>query len=221
MAARDGEAQLATLPVVVHAVVEAVLAGGVEHQDVHDEVQVALDEGAVAAVGLVGPLDAVQVPIGPVDVIAVLRQAEGVREVVGDHNPLLACTGTHGTVTATARAPCGANRFNLQPWKPDQSHRAFGHFGERAGSTEAGRPATLRPGNTTPTERGKCTQHPPKQHRRERARWPLCVIAVSRKQLKHPSIGKWIGQRWIFLKWQGRSDKKERRQRRRMSELSD
>lgn len=115
MATRDGEAQLATLPVVVHAVVEAVLAGGVEHQDVHDEVQVALDEGAVAAIGLVGPLDAVQVPIGPVDVIAVLRQAEGVREVVGDHNPLLACTGTHGTVTATARAPHGANRFNLQP----------------------------------------------------------------------------------------------------------
>ena len=64
VAAGHGEAQLPTLPVAVHAVVEAVLPGGVEHQDVHDEVQVALDEGAVPAAGLVGPLDAVQVQPG-------------------------------------------------------------------------------------------------------------------------------------------------------------
>lgn len=107
VAAGDGQAQLATLPVVVHAVVEAVLAGGVEHQDVHHEVQVALDEGAVPAAGLVGPLDAVQVPVCPVDVITVLGQAEGVREIICDHDPLLTCAETRGRGVSqgTAWAP--------------------------------------------------------------------------------------------------------------------
>ena len=107
VAAGDGEAQLATLPIVVHAVVEAVLAGGVEHQDVHHEVQVALDEGAVPAAGLVGPLDAVQVPVCPVDVIAVLGQTEGVREVIRNHDPLLTCVETRrrGVSQGTTWAP--------------------------------------------------------------------------------------------------------------------
>lgn len=107
VAAGDGEAQLAALPVAARAVVEAVLAGGVEHQDVHHEVQVALDQGAVPAAGLVGPLDAVQVPICPVDVIAVLGQAEGVREVIRNHDPLLTCAETRGRGVSQgpARAP--------------------------------------------------------------------------------------------------------------------
>lgn len=107
VAAGDGEAQLATLPVAACAVVEAVLAGGVEHQDVHHEVQVALDQGAVPAAGLVGPLDAVQVPICPVDVIAVLGQAEGVREIIRNHDPLLTCAETRGRGVSQgpARAP--------------------------------------------------------------------------------------------------------------------
>lgn len=91
----DGEAQLPTLPVAVHAVIEAILAGGVKHQEVHHEVQVALDEGAVPATGLVSPLDAVEVPVRPVDVVAVLSQAKGVREVIGNHDPPLTCVETH------------------------------------------------------------------------------------------------------------------------------
>lgn len=109
VAAGDSEAQLPTLPVVVHAVIEAILAGGVEHQDVHHEIQVALDEGAVPATGLVGSLNAVQVPVCPVDVITVLRQAEGVREVIGNHDPLLTCVEAHGhrVSNGAARASCG------------------------------------------------------------------------------------------------------------------
>jgi hypothetical protein len=104
VASWDGKAQLPALAIAVHAVIEAILAGGVEHQDVHHEVQVALDESAVPAVGLVSPLDAVQSPVGPIDVIAVLCQAEGVREVISDHDPVLTCTGTQHTQSATAQS---------------------------------------------------------------------------------------------------------------------
>lgn len=89
----DGEAQLPTLAVAVHAVVQAILTGGVEHQDVHDEVQVTLDEGAVPPAGLVGPFNAMQVPVSPVDVIAILSQAKGVGQIVGYHHALLTCAG--------------------------------------------------------------------------------------------------------------------------------
>lgn len=94
VASGDGEAQLPTLAIVVHAVIEAILTGGVEHQDVHDEVQVTLDEGAVPPAGLVSPFNAMQVPVSPVDVIAVLSQAKGVRQIVGYHHTLLTCVGT-------------------------------------------------------------------------------------------------------------------------------
>lgn len=65
-----------------------------EYQDVHDKVQVTLDEGAVPATGLVGPFNAMQVPVSPVDVIAILSQAKGVRQIVGYHHALLTCVGT-------------------------------------------------------------------------------------------------------------------------------
>lgn len=94
MASRDGKAQLPTLAIAVHAVVEAILTGGVEHQDVHDKVQVTLDEGAVPPAGLVSPFNAMQVPVSPVDVITILGQAKGVRQIVGYHHALLTCAGT-------------------------------------------------------------------------------------------------------------------------------
>lgn len=94
VASRDGKAQLPTLAIAVHAVVEAILTGGVEHQDVHDEVQVTLDEGAVPPAGLVSPFNAMQVPVSPVDVITILGQAKGVRQIVGYHHALLTCAGT-------------------------------------------------------------------------------------------------------------------------------
>lgn len=97
VASRDGEAQLPTLAIAVHAVVEAVLTGGVEHQDVHDKVQVALDEGAVLPAGLVCPFDTVQVPVSPVDVIAVLSQAKGVGQIICYHHSILTCVGSQHT----------------------------------------------------------------------------------------------------------------------------
>lgn len=97
VASRDGKAQLPTLAIAVHTVIEAILTGGVEHQDVHDEVQVALNEGAVLSAGLVSPLNTMQVPVSPVDVIAVLCQAKGVGQVIGYHHALLTCVGTQHT----------------------------------------------------------------------------------------------------------------------------
>lgn len=62
-----------------------------EHQDVHDVVQVALDNGAVLTAGLVGSLDAALAPVGPVDVVLVLGEAKRVREVVSYHFAVLTC----------------------------------------------------------------------------------------------------------------------------------
>lgn len=60
-----------------------------EHQDVHDVVQVALDDGAVLTTRLVCSLDAALAPVSPVNVVLVLGEAEGVREVVGYHLTVL------------------------------------------------------------------------------------------------------------------------------------
>lgn len=87
----DGEAQVGAVTVGGGAGVPAALSGRVEHQDVHDVVQVALDDGTVLPARLVGTLDAALAPVGPVDVVLVLGEAEGVREVVGDHLAVLTC----------------------------------------------------------------------------------------------------------------------------------
>ena len=88
---RHGQAQVGAVAVGGGAGVPAALAGRVEHQDVHDVVQVALDDGAVLPAGLVGPLDAALAPVRPVDVVLVLGQPKGVGEVLGDHLALQAC----------------------------------------------------------------------------------------------------------------------------------
>lgn len=87
----DGEAQVGAVSVGGGAGVPAALSGRVEHQDVHDVVQVALDDGAILTAGLVCSLDAALAPVGPVDVVLVLGKAEGVREVIGDHLAVLTC----------------------------------------------------------------------------------------------------------------------------------
>lgn len=85
----DGEAEVGAVSVGGGAGVPAALSGRVKHQDVHDVVQVALDDGAVLTAGLVGSLDAALAPVGPVDVVLVLGEAEGVREVVSYHLAVL------------------------------------------------------------------------------------------------------------------------------------
>lgn len=85
----DGEAEVGAVSVGGGAGVPAPLSGRVKHQDVHDVVQVALDDGAVLTAGLVGSFDAALAPVGPVDVVLVLGEAEGMREVVGYHLPVL------------------------------------------------------------------------------------------------------------------------------------
>ncbi len=88
---RDGEAQVGAVSVGGGAGVPATLSGRVKHQDVHDVVQVALDDGAVLTAGLVGSLDAALAPVRPVDVVLVLGEAKGVREVISDHLAVLTC----------------------------------------------------------------------------------------------------------------------------------
>lgn len=61
-----------------------------KHQDVHHIVQVALDDGAVLPTGLVGSLDAALAPVGPINVVLVLGQAKGVRQVIRYHLAVLA-----------------------------------------------------------------------------------------------------------------------------------
>ena len=61
------------------------LSGGVDDDDAHDVVEVTLDACRVLAVSFVGPLDGVGGPVGPVDVVLVLRQAERVLQVLTDH----------------------------------------------------------------------------------------------------------------------------------------
>lgn len=120
VASGDGEAQLPTLAIAVHAVVEAILTGGVEHQDVHDEVQVTLDEGTVPPAGLVGPFNAMQVPVGPVDVIAILSQAKGVGQIISYHHALLTCAGTQHTNELRGRLGESVN-LDLQDSRPSAS----------------------------------------------------------------------------------------------------
>lgn len=82
------QAQVGTVAVVLGTVIGTVLARGVEDQDVHNVLQVSLDHGAVQPRALVGPLDAAQVPVCPVDVVPVLGQTERMREVVSHYLPL-------------------------------------------------------------------------------------------------------------------------------------
>lgn len=80
-----GKAEVGAVSVGGGAGVPASLSGRVEHQDVHDVVQVALDDGAVLTTRLVGSLDTALAPVGPVNVVLVLGEAERVRKVVGYH----------------------------------------------------------------------------------------------------------------------------------------
>ena len=61
------------------------LSGGVDDDDAHDVVEITLDACCVLTVSLVRSLDGVGGPVGPVDVVLVLRQAERVLQVLTDH----------------------------------------------------------------------------------------------------------------------------------------
>lgn len=71
--------------------IPACLPGGMEDQDVHNIIQVPLDDGSVLATGLVGSFDAAPAPVCPVNVILVLSQAKGVRQVISYNLTVKAC----------------------------------------------------------------------------------------------------------------------------------
>ena len=58
-----------------------------EHEDVHDVVEVALYASAIAAGRLIGPLYTACVPVCPVEVVHVLGESEGMGDVIRDHRP--------------------------------------------------------------------------------------------------------------------------------------
>lgn len=76
--------------------VPARLPGGVENQDVHNVIQVPLDDGSVLATGLVGSFDAAPAPVCPVNVILVLGQAKGVRQIISYDLTVKACVQKEG-----------------------------------------------------------------------------------------------------------------------------
>lgn len=76
--------------------IPACLPGGVEDQDVHDIIQVALDDGSVLPAGLVGSFDAAPAPVCPVNVILVLGQAKGVRQIISYGLTVKACVQREG-----------------------------------------------------------------------------------------------------------------------------
>lgn len=78
----DCQAQVRAVAIAGGTLVPACLPGGVEDQDVHHVIQVALDDGPVLPTGLVGSLDAAPAPVCPVNVILVLGQAKGVRQII-------------------------------------------------------------------------------------------------------------------------------------------
>lgn len=87
--AGGSQTQVGAQAVVLRALVGAVLPRGVEHPDVHAVLQVMLHHCAVQAAALVGALDAAQVPVRPVDVFAVLRQAKGMGQIISHYLPIL------------------------------------------------------------------------------------------------------------------------------------
>lgn len=93
----DSQAQVGAVPVAGGTLVPACLPGGVEHQDVHHVIQVALDDGSVLPAGLVGPLDAAAAPVCPVNVILVLGQPKGVGQIISYDLTVQACVQKEGT----------------------------------------------------------------------------------------------------------------------------
>lgn len=76
---------MGAVAVVLRTLVGTILSGGVENQDVHNILQVSLYHRSVQATAFVRPLDAAQVPVGPVDVIAILGQAKRMRKIVSHY----------------------------------------------------------------------------------------------------------------------------------------
>ncbi|PWA19926.1 hypothetical protein CCH79_00016577 [Gambusia affinis] len=99
---RSGQAEMATVPIVLRAFIGPILAGGVEHQDVQHQLQLTLrrkqylqDHGAVQPAAFVSPLNAAQVEICPVDEVPILSESKGVRKVIHNNLPLKAWRTNH------------------------------------------------------------------------------------------------------------------------------
>lgn len=90
----DSETQMRTVTVSRSARVPAALPGRMKHQDVHDVIQVTLYDGTVLPAGLVGPFNAALAPVGPVDVVLILREPKGMWQIICYHLSLQTC-GTH------------------------------------------------------------------------------------------------------------------------------
>lgn len=71
--------------------VPACLPGGMEDQDVHNIIQMPLDDSSVLATRLVGSFNAAPAPVCPVNVILILSQAEWVRQVISYNLTVKAC----------------------------------------------------------------------------------------------------------------------------------
>lgn len=62
-----------------------------EDQDIHNVIQVSLNDSSVLAAGFVGSLNAAPAPVCPIDVILVLSQAKRVRQVISNNLTVKTC----------------------------------------------------------------------------------------------------------------------------------
>lgn len=68
----DGKAQVTTMAIILHTIIQAILTRRMEDQYIHHKIQMALNKGPVLPTGLVCSFYAVKIPVCPVDVVTVL-----------------------------------------------------------------------------------------------------------------------------------------------------
>ena len=87
----DCQAEVRAVTVARGTLVPACLPGGMEDQDVHNVIQMPLDDSSVLATGLVGSFNATPAPVCPVNVILILSQAKWMRQVISYNLTVEAC----------------------------------------------------------------------------------------------------------------------------------
>lgn len=88
---RDCQAQVRAVTIARGTFIPACLPGGMEDQDIHNVIQMPLDDSPVLATGLVGSFNATPAPVCPVNVILILSQAKWVRQVISYNLTVKSC----------------------------------------------------------------------------------------------------------------------------------
>lgn len=74
-----GKAQVTTMTIILHTIIQAILTWRMEDQYIHHKIQMALNKCPVLPTGLVCSFYTVKIPVCPVDVVTVLGQSKWMR----------------------------------------------------------------------------------------------------------------------------------------------